>query len=84
MITKHSITLLKLGNNMKTIGIVGYLNGSEIGVIDSDGKFNTSEKLDFNSRKFFDSKNDAESYIEKLNENETNMDDFKYQIDIYD
>ena len=69
---------------MKTISIVGYLYGNEIGVIDSDGKFNTSPKLDFNSRMFFNSESEAESYIEKLNETESNRDGFKYQIDIYD
>ena len=69
---------------MKTISIVGYLDGSEIGVIDSSGKFNTSDKLDFNSRMFFDSENEAESYIEKLNDSESNREGFKYQVDIYD
>lgn len=67
----------------KNITIVGYLNGNQIGVIDSDGKFSTN-KLDFNSRKFFDSVESAENYIEKLNKSENNSTDFCYKVEIDD
>ena len=68
---------------MKKISIVGYFDGNQIGVIDASGKFNTSDKLDFNSRMFFDSENEANEYIENLNETENNREGFKYQIDIF-
>jgi len=60
--------------------IAGYLKGNEIGVIDLDGKFNTSDKLDFDSRMFFDSAEEAQLFLEKLSE-EQNHSDFKYQIE---
>lgn len=68
---------------MEKISIIGYMDGTEIGVIDSDGKFNTSDKLDFYSRMFFDSENEANEHIKNLNETENNRDGFKYQIDIF-
>jgi hypothetical protein len=72
--------------NMKTtnenITIVGCLEGNQIGVIDSDGKFSTNSKLDFNSRKFFDSVEDAEIYISKLNKSENNSPDFSYKVEV--
>lgn len=63
-----------------TYYIAGFLKGNQIGVIDLDGKFNTSEKLDFDSRMIFDSDDDARSFIDKLS-NEQNHPDFKYQIE---
>lgn len=68
----------------ENITIVGYLNGNKIGVIDSDGKFSANSKLDFNSRKFFDSVESAENYIEKLNKSENNSTDFCYKVEIDD
>ena len=66
--------------------IAGYLKGNEIGVIDLDGKFNTSESLDFDSRMFFDSVEEAQEFWGKLKD-EKNHPDFNYQIEeveIYD
>lgn len=60
--------------------IAGYLKGNEIGVIDLDGKFNTSDKLDFDSRMFFDSTEEAQSFLDKLS-GEENRPDFNYQIE---
>lgn len=45
--------------------IVGFFHGNIIGVIDSDGKFNVSDKLDFDSYKFFESPAEARSFIDK-------------------
>ena len=61
--------------------IAGYLKGNEIGVIDLDGKLNTSDKLDFDSRMFFDSNQEAQSFIEGL-QKEENHPDFNYQIEV--
>ena len=60
--------------------IAGYLKGNEIGVIDIDGKFNTSDKLDFDSRMFFDSIEEAKYFIDTLSGKE-NHPDFNYQIE---
>jgi hypothetical protein len=60
--------------------IAGYLKGNEIGVIDLDGKFNNSESLDFDSRMFFDSVEEAQKFLGKLKD-EKNHPDFNYQIE---
>jgi viroplasmin and RNaseH domain-containing protein len=60
--------------------ITGYLKGNEIGVIDLDGKFNNSESLDFDSRMFFDSVEEAKKFLGKLKD-EKNHPDFNYQIE---
>jgi viroplasmin and RNaseH domain-containing protein len=60
--------------------IAGYLKGNEIGVIDFTGKFNNSDKLDFDSRMFFDSVEEAQSFLDKLS-GEENHPDFNYQIE---
>jgi len=68
--------------NSEEITIVGFLEGNQIGVIDSDGKFYTRPNLGYNSRKFFNSVESAESYIEKLNKSENNSPDFCYKVEI--
>jgi hypothetical protein len=60
--------------------IAGYLKGNEIGVIDLDGKFNNLESLDFDSRMFFDSVEEAQKFLAKLKD-EKNHPDFNYQIE---
>jgi hypothetical protein len=60
--------------------IAGYLKGNQIGVIDLDGKFNTSDRLDFNNRMFFESVEDAQSFIDKRC-GEENHPNFTYQIE---
>lgn len=76
--------LTKTFNKMKNQHyIAGYLKGNEIGVIDLDGKFNTSDKLDFGSRMFFDSIEEAQSFIDKLS-GEENHPDFIYQIEEFE
>jgi hypothetical protein len=62
------------------IYIVGFLDGSIIGVIDFDGKFNTNERLDFDSRKFFDSKEDARNFINR--QSKKVRPGFEYSIEV--
>ncbi len=66
---------------IKQYNIIGYLKGNEVGVIDTDGKFNTSDRLDFNSRMFFESKEEAQKFINRLSIEEENHPEFEYSIE---
>lgn len=58
-------------NSKNTFYIAGYLKGNQIGTIDTDGKLNYSENLDVDSWKHFETKEEAEDFINRLIENET-------------
>ena len=54
-----------------TFYIVGYLNENQIGTVDSDGKLNYSEQLDFDSWKHFETENEAQEFADMLLKSET-------------
>ena len=66
--------------------IAGYLNGKQIGVVDSDGKFNNREQLDFDSWKHFGSEKEAQIFVDNLLKNETKPlhPDFLYRVEEWD
>jgi len=53
-----------------TFYIAGYLNGNQVGVVDSDGKLNYSDNLDLSSWMHFEDKEDAENYVKYLKKND--------------
>ena len=69
-----------------TFYIAGYLNRSQIGVVDSDGKFNNREQLDFDSWHHFETEKEAQMFADNLLENETEAlhPDFLYKVEEWD
>ena len=69
-----------------TFYIAGYTNGNQIGIVDSDGKLNYSDNLDFETWMHFETKEEAQKFADILLEIET--DDlhptFKYLVEEWD
>ena len=78
--------ILYIMKTKNTFYIAGYLNGNQIGIIDSDRKFNNKEQLDFDSWKHFESEKEAEIFVSNLlkNETETLHSNFSYRVEEWD
>ena len=69
-----------------TFYIAGYTNGNQIGTVDTDGKLNYSNNLDFDSWMHFKTKEEAQHFADRLLENETEYlhPTFKYIVEEWD
>jgi hypothetical protein len=75
-----------MSTTQNTFYIAGYTNGNQIGTVDSDGKLNYSDNLDFDSMMHFETQEEAEEYANKiyLEEKKELHPDFKYQVEEWD
>lgn len=69
-----------------TFYIAGYTNGNQVGTVDTDGKLNYSDNLDFDSWMHFGTKEEAEEFANGLlkNKPEELRPTFKYVVEKWD